>query len=170
MQVVIAVLGLLLGQDAGGPHASAHKAITIRCRQWLWRAQYSYGIAQSDVVETRHTWDWIFGPLPPRSRGGRHSKVRTLTHRYLDLLRRRGGCARRRRLHAALAVPDKYGRGQHGDEQASAKRKANREAGAGVLGCHRVARSPYANAWGGQRRRWGRRGGEPRDLDWDCDG
>ena len=42
-----------------------------------------------------------------------------------------------------LAVPDKYGRGQHRHEQAAAEREANGEAGAGVL-CSgiRIAASP----------------------------
>ena len=52
------------------------------------------------------------------------------------------------RLHAALAVPDKYGRGQHRHEQTAAEREANGEAGACVL-CSgiRIARPQARSFW-----------------------
>jgi hypothetical protein len=94
-------------------------------------------------------------PLPayaPLSVSGCMSLQR-LRHCHLDLLQCRVGCARLRLLRAALELPDKkYGHAQHRSEQAAAERKANREAGARILGCRRVAGGGlYASArW----RRW----------------
>ena len=65
-----------------------------------------------------------------------------LRHHHLDLLRRRVGCTRLRRLRAALAVPHKHGRGQHRNEQAATKREPNREAGAGIR-IYGVTYSPF---------------------------
>ena len=79
--------------------------------------------------------------------------LQRLRHCHLDLLQCRVGCARLRLLRAALELPDKkYGHAQHRSEQAAAERKANREAGARILGCRRVAGGGlYASArW----RRW----------------